>query len=223
MKGSTDRDPHDPCGQPSAARRFARDGRRANGGPARGLGRVRRSAPGGGRRHRAPAGAARGRRDRRRRDEQAELHHLRERAPRGLRAQSRCAGGAAAGPGRARCSHSPSSTTGSAARCRAPARRPRTAPAPARSATRATRAAGRHRQSARPRSTARAPPRRSSPPISPSNIEHWHRTHTTRRGGVSLRDRRGDARGVPGDRRRGLPAADRRPAAGDLLHRSSRA
>ena len=34
-------------------------------------------------------------------------------------------------------------------------------------------------------------------------------------GGVPVRDRRGDARGVPGDRRRRLPAADRRPGPAD--------
>ena len=44
----------------------------------------------------------------------------------------------------------------------------------------------------------------------------------SRRGGASLCGRRGAARGIPGDRRRGLHRADRRSAIGDELHAQSR-
>ena len=56
------------------------------------------------------------------------------------------------------------------------------------------------------------------PAISPSNIEEWQRNaYYKTHGGIRLRHRRGDARGIQGDRRRGLPAADRRSAARLLL------
>ena len=53
------------------------------------------------------------------------------------------------------------------------------------------------------------------PAISPSNVGALAAERVLRdAGGVSLRHRRGDARGVPGHRRRRLAAPDRRPAPG---------
>ena len=80
------------------------------------------------------------------------------------------------------------------------------------------RAARRHRQ---PRGGAKdgaAPTEVFMPAISPTNVERWQRERLLQDpGGVPLRDRRGDARGVPGHHRCRLPAPDRRPAAGDVL------
>ena len=62
------------------------------------------------------------------------------------------------------------------------------------------------------------------PAIAPSNIEtHYAERILSVRRGVCVRHRRGDARGIQGDRRRRLPAADRRSVPGHLLHHQARA
>ncbi len=60
------------------------------------------------------------------------------------------------------------------------------------------------------------------PAIAPSNVETTYpeRALPDRRG-LSVRPRRRHARGIQGDRRRRLPAADRRSVPGDLLHHAA--
>ena len=61
------------------------------------------------------------------------------------------------------------------------------------------------------------------PAIAPSNIETTTpNEHYKTRRGIRVRHRRGDARGIQGDRRRGLSAADRRSVPGHLLHHAAR-
>ena len=95
--------------------------------------------------------------------------------------------------------------------------------APVRSPTRATRWCSATSPISRPRSNGEKVADAFMPSISPSNVEEWRRNaYYKTAGGISVRGRRRDARGIQGDRRRRLPGADRRSAAGLLLHGASR-
>ena len=180
--------------------------------------RLRRTSPQGGRGQRQAAGRRRARRGQRRRDGQAELHHLRLAAPR----RSGEARGHAAEP---ILQH---------------ARDPRFSgilPVPDRRAglgPPAPRADDLHRadcvQGPRPaqgrsRHAEGCAEKRQRvteafvPAIAPSNIEMHVAERVLSVGReIRVRHRRGDARGIQGDRRRRLPAADRRSVPGHLLH-----
>ena len=210
-------DPHDPCGQPSAAADLLDmlDSRAAGRPLDQAAYAVRlREAVGDVVQRQV---RARGRRHRRRRAEQARVHPLRQRAPRGLRAEPRCAGAEHLGPvprgpgvprvlrlvrppasesrrdGRAPGLHGPDRLQG-----------PRAAPGRPRQSESRGRRRGPHRGL---RSGHLALERGV---LAPERLLHDA-------GGVPLCHRRGDARGIPGHRRRGIPAPDRRSATGDVL------
>ena len=90
--------------------------------------------------------------------------------------------------------------------------------------TRATRSCRPTSTTCKPRSTARAPPRSFVPAISPSNVEDWHRNEyykTQEEYLFAIADAMREEYKAIVDA--GFVAADRRPAAGDVLHPRARA
>ena len=192
-------------------RRSARHAGGQGAGPAGRRGRPRRAAARRGEGDRAKADRARHRHRRRRRILQAELRHLRQRTARRLRGRQRSA--AARPLGRlARGDLVPGVLRGD----------PRRLAAEPDDLHRADHLQGPRAIAARHREPQGRAQRLQGRGVHAVDLAVQHRGVAAQRllqdpGGICRRHRRGDARGIQGDRRCGLPLADRRSAARLLL------